>query len=339
MKQKEKDEQFAAHLSGVLQYHNLMLGDAVRNKLLARAIEQSVTPETNFLDIGAGAGVWAILAAKLGAKRVVAVEIEECLIPIIYKHAQENGVANRIEIIHGKSDDVKIRGRFDLIVSELFGGDAFSTDTVNSFIDLRERFLAPGGILIPQKLTMVVAPARIEGTSQNIPVGLPLKTDFLKTIRLNYSQNISSFEKPRIKLLAEPREIAALDFRTVSEPPTLVNLTAAWQLDNLPEANAIATFNRSHFTDDIEMNSLDSQSWGSVIYEFVPFEAKKGELKFSLTIDAQNGNWSVSVPSSPDTATQTYSPVFAFTRVRLAQKMTPHRKFKPVTSKKLRKKK
>src|SRR5438445_7189271 len=117
MKKKEKDEKFAAGLPGVLIYHQLMLADGVRNKLLYEAIKQNVTSDTNFLDIGAGTGVWAILAAKLGAKRVVAVEIEECLIPIIHKHAQENGVAGKIEIIHANSNDVKIRGRFDVIVS------------------------------------------------------------------------------------------------------------------------------------------------------------------------------------------------------------------------------
>src|SRR5687767_8497355 len=157
MKKKEKDEQFAAHVPGVLEYHRLMLGDAARNKLLSRAIKRCVTSETTFLDIGAGSGVWAILAAKLGAKRVVAVEVEECLIPIIHKHAQENGVANQIEIVHGKSNDVKIRGKFDVIVSELFADNAFGPDTINSFIDIRNRFLAKDGVLIPQKLTMVAA--------------------------------------------------------------------------------------------------------------------------------------------------------------------------------------
>jgi len=84
MKKSEKDEKFAAHLPGVLNYHQNMLADGIRNKLLYEAIRRNVTSGTSFLDIGAGTGVWAILAAKLGAKRVVAVEIEECLIPIIY---------------------------------------------------------------------------------------------------------------------------------------------------------------------------------------------------------------------------------------------------------------
>lgn len=327
MKQKEKDEKFAAHMPGVLEYHRLMLGDATRNQLLLQAIERSMTPETSFLDIGAGTGVWAILAAKLGAKRVVAVEIEECLIPIIYKHAQENGVADRIEIIHGKSDDVKIGGKFDVIVSELFGGDAFGPETVKSFIDIRERFLTPGGILIPQKLTMLATPVWIE--QPDTPAGLTLKTDFLRSIGLNHPQTVMRTERTRVKFLDKPREIVELDFRSITEPPSLAGLSASWHLDDISKANAIATYNRSIFLDGIEMDSIDSQSWGVGIYEFVPFEKQGGELELSLTIEPKNTNWSVSAPSNPDIRPQTYSPVFAFARVRMAQKMTPHRKFKP----------
>jgi predicted RNA methylase len=98
MNRSERDDQFAAHLPSVLHYHQMMLADGVCNKILYKAVKQNVTPETSFLDIRAGTGVLAFLAAKLGAKRVVAVEIE---------------------IIHANSNDVKIRGRFDVIVSEL----------------------------------------------------------------------------------------------------------------------------------------------------------------------------------------------------------------------------
>ena len=188
--------------------------DGVRNKLIYQAIKKHVTSETKFLDIGAGTGVWAILAAILGAKKVVAVEIEECLIPIIYQHAKENGVADKIEIIHGNSDDVKIRGKFDLIVSELFGGDAFSEATVKSFINLRKRFLAKNGVLIPQKLAMCAVPSKIERSIHDIPADLPIKSDFLKFLKRNYSQHIPLAERPRIKFLAEPQKMVEVDFRT-----------------------------------------------------------------------------------------------------------------------------
>lgn len=333
MKKKEKDDLFAAHMPGVLHYHQSMLSDGVRNKFLAEAIERYVTPDTSFLDVGAGTGVWAILAAKLGAKRVVAIEIEECLIPLIYKHAQENGVANKIEIIHANSDDVKIRGKFDVIVSELFGGDALGEATIKSFINIREKFLAPNGVLIPQKLATLAVPTKISESIQDIPANLPVTTNFLKSIKLNYAQNFNLTERPRIKFLGEPSVLNEADFRDVNITPSRTGMKASWQMDNLNEANAITVFSQSTFTDDLVMNSFNSRSWGATVYEFKPFDIEQGELMFTLTLENENTNWSISAKADSELAPQSYSPVFSFARVRMTQQMTPHRKFKPPKSK------
>ena len=236
MKKSERDERFAAHLPGVLAYHQMMLADGVRNRLLYKAIKQHVTQDTSFLDIGAGTGVWAILAAKLGAKRVVAVEIEECLIPVIYKHAKENGVANKIEIIHANSNDVKIRGKFDVIVSELFGNDAIGAETVKSFVYIRNRFLAPGGILIPQKLAMLAVPAHFTHSINKIPADLPLTTEFLKSLRFNFGSGLSLAERDNIKFLAEPKKLIEIDFCKIEEAPVLENLLLSWKVKELKKA-------------------------------------------------------------------------------------------------------
>jgi SAM-dependent methyltransferase len=327
MKKQEKDDIFASQLPGILHYHQLMLADGVRNKLLFEAIKRHVTGETSFLDIGAGTGVWAILAAKLGAKRVVAVEIEESLIPVLFRHAQENGVADKIEIIHGNVDDVKIRGKFDVIVSELFGSFAIGEQVVKSFVNLRNRFLAAGGVLIPQKMTLFAAPVYTERNVQNIPAELPISCDFLKSLKMNYSWDAQIADRQKLKFLVEPKELLSFDFRTVETAPSLKNLSQSWQLNDLSAANAVAVFNSSTFDDGIVMDNFNSQSWGTTIYEFQPFAAKAGEIKFDLMLDEKKSIWSVSLLSEPDAKPKNYSPAFAVTRLRMAQQMTPHRRF------------
>ena len=295
MNKREKDTHFAAHVPGVLQYHQNMLSDGVRNALLYEAIKRHVNEDTNFLDIGAGTGVWAILAAKLGAKRVVAIEIEECLIPIIYKHAQENGVADRIEIIHGNSNDVKLRGKFDVIVSELFGQDALGKSTIDSFVNLRNRFLAPGGVLIPQALANYAVPVHSERSVGSMPAELPISCEYLKSLKLNYPQNIMMSDRPKLTFLSEPVLLLELDFTNI-------------------------------FTDDLRIDNFSSQSWGTTLYEFEPFQEKAGTLKFDLTMDEQKSIWSVSVPTNNDLKPKSQSPAFAIARIRMTQQMTPHRK-------------
>lgn len=323
---KQKDDIFAAQLPGILTYHQSMLSDGLRNKLLYEAIKAHVNEETSFLDIGAGTGVWAILAAKLGAKRVVAVEIEEALIPIMFRHAQENGVANKIEIIHGNSDHVKLKGKFDVIVSELFGQDALGERVVKSFASIRNRFLASNGVLIPQKLAMMAAPIRLEKSVDIIPADLPLSCNFLKTLKLNYNQMLSLADREKIEYLAEPKMLIEMEFKTIETAPSLTNLSLTWEMENLSQANAIAVFNQSTFTDEIKMDSFLSQSWGATAYPFQPFTTEKGTLLFNLTMDGTKTMWNVNATNSKP---QNYSPTFTPARIRMAQQMTPHRKVRP----------
>lgn len=329
MKQKEKDELFAAQLPGILKYHLQMLGDSLRNRKLYEAIKKHVTPETSFLDIGAGTGVWAILAARLGAKRVVAVEIEECLIPILFRHAQANGVADKIEIIHANANDVKLRGKFDVIVSEVFGQDAFGEETLKSFINVRDRFLAPNGVLIPEKMEMYAAPINLTNPILCSPADLPVNFDFINSLRLNYSQEIHFSEREKVKFLGEAKKLFEADFRTVTEAHSLNSYAASWQLDNLREVNAFAVFSHSVFTDEIKMDSYHSQSWSVAKYEFKPFEKEAGEIKFTIMMDASKGNWSVSLPSDPEIKAQNFSPIFAFARTKMAQQTARFRRVNP----------
>jgi SAM-dependent methyltransferase len=331
MPKNKKDDDLAARTPAVLNHHQTMLSDDVRNGLLYRALEASIGPNSDFLDIGAGTGVWSIAAAKLGAKRVVAIELEEALIPIIRKHAEENRVADRIEIIHGRSDDVKLRGRFDVIVCELFGSDAFGADSINSFIDVRKRFLAPGGTLIPQKLSMFAVPARISEPVPAGPTGLSISGSFFRSIRLNYGRKLSFAEHELVEFLEKPKALVEVDFRSVHEPPNLVEMSASWDFDRIDEANAIVTFSGSEFSPEIVLDSFRSRSWGTIAYEFEPFGKRSGTLSFEMTIDGQKGNWSVGVQGD---RTQSFSPVFAFTRLRMAQATTPHKKARAKKAKK-----
>lgn len=328
MKKAEKDQHFAAHVPGVLQYHQNMLSDGVRNELLYEAIKRNVNEGTSFLDIGAGTGVWAILAAKLGAERVVAVEIEECLIPIIYKHAVENGVADRIEIIHGDSNQVRLRGKFDVIVSELFGQAALGKATIDSFVNLRDRFLAPDGVLIPQALANYAVPVRTARSVAGVPAKLPLSCEYLKSLKLNFPRNVMFWEKQDLKFLAEPKLLLELDFTTIRTPPP-IELSAEWELEGISQVNAVAIYSGSIFTDNLRMDNLNSQSWGTTVYEIEPYAVEAGTFGFDITMDEKKTIWSASVPSGGEMKPRSQSPSFAVARLRMTQQMTPHRKVRP----------
>jgi len=61
-------------VEAVNDFHYAMMNDAPRNQFYNEILKKYVTPSTGVLEIGAGSGLLSMMAAKLGAKWVVAVE-------------------------------------------------------------------------------------------------------------------------------------------------------------------------------------------------------------------------------------------------------------------------
>jgi ribosomal protein L11 methyltransferase len=90
------------------------------------------------LDVGTGTGVLAIAADRLGAGRVVAVEIDPVAVAIARQNIALN--AAEVEVLHGSASAAA--GGFDVVVANL------DTATVTALAgDLAQR-LAPAGALI-----------------------------------------------------------------------------------------------------------------------------------------------------------------------------------------------
>lgn len=134
-----------------------MLGDRARIGAYERALGEAIRPGSLVLDIGAGAGILSLIACRLGAGRVIAVEPAPA-IHVARELAAANGFADRIEFIQGLSTDVTLDTRADLIVSDMRGVLPFHQQHLPSVADARARLLAPGGVLIPQQDTVWAAP-------------------------------------------------------------------------------------------------------------------------------------------------------------------------------------
>jgi protein arginine N-methyltransferase 1 len=134
-----------------------MLGDRERVEAYTAALRRHVRPESVVVDLGAGTGAFALLAAKLGARRVHAIE-PNAAITTLPELARRNGVADRIVVHHEKASEVTLPERADLIVSDVRGTLPFLGPSLSVVIDARDRFLAPGGTLLPARDAIRAAP-------------------------------------------------------------------------------------------------------------------------------------------------------------------------------------
>src|SRR5688572_7230772 len=108
VRKREPDRLSLSHLEWLLHYHDILLRDRVRNAAFARALTAQVRPGDRVLDIGSGSGVWAVMAARLGARKVVAIEREPMLRPVIEGLVAENGVAAQVDVLSGDFRDAAL---------------------------------------------------------------------------------------------------------------------------------------------------------------------------------------------------------------------------------------
>lgn len=125
------------------------------------------------LDLGCGSGILAVAAVKLGAKRVVAVEIDDLAMGYAKRNAERHGVEDRIEFL--EEDAISLidegsLGSFDVIAANLF-----STLLVQLLPALPKALHEGGDIVLSGFLTSQAR--EVAGVADKI--GLPLK-DFLR---------------------------------------------------------------------------------------------------------------------------------------------------------------
>jgi predicted RNA methylase len=304
------------HVNQLLAGHEKLLSDANRNRLFYRALKKTISDESSVLDIGSGTGVWAIAAASLGARRVVAIEQDQLLIGLIRTLARDNGVASRVEVIQGDSRQVQLNREFDIVISETIGSLIFDEPIVPIMIDARERFLKPGGVLIPDSVALVAAGGHLNQNRLGFPAGIPVEYHYFESLLLHHPLGLTN--RDRLKLLSEPQELIRADLTSDKSPPNLHNLTACWKLRDTNQINCFAVWAEATLTSGVRLTTEQTTSWSPVIYRINPFKGKQGELEFNLTLTEASNYWTAALSNDHAQETQSYSPAVAST-VLLAQ--------------------
>ncbi len=140
-----------------LAHLSLLAHTAERLLALRLAMSQAIGPASAVLDAGCGAlGVLAIMAAMLGAKRVVGVDVGQ--LPMARKLAEENQVADRVTFLESDLADLDAAlGPFDVIIGMIYINDPRLDRPQQRLMgQLAERVAHPGTVFIPNRVRYVV---------------------------------------------------------------------------------------------------------------------------------------------------------------------------------------
>jgi type I protein arginine methyltransferase len=81
-----------------IEDYGAMIADRVRMNSYHEALRRRVRPGDVVVDLGAGTGIFALLACRFGARRVYAIEPTDAIL-VAREIAAANGHAERIEFI------------------------------------------------------------------------------------------------------------------------------------------------------------------------------------------------------------------------------------------------
>lgn len=190
-----------------------MIADTERFAAYEKAIAKAVRPGDAVAEIGCGPGLFSLLACRAGARRVFAIDTEDC-IEFARQLAAANGCAERIEFIQSDSRKLQLPERVDVIVSDIRGALPFFGHAIASVEDARQRLLAPGGRFIPQRDTLKAAMiesghfyARLVAPWSEAKTGLNLSSALPLVLNGSYGSHFSSDQ-----ILTGARTWAVLDY-------------------------------------------------------------------------------------------------------------------------------
>lgn len=152
-----------------IEYHRTLLADRVRNAAFHAALKSVIVPGKSVVaDIGTGTGFLGFLANKLGAARVDMYD-EGDIAEVARKLLRHNRLKGcRIATVH--STAVAEPDKVDIVVSETLGNYPFEENIIGTLNDARERYLRPGGIIIPGGVEQFVCPVIAERLYKELTV-------------------------------------------------------------------------------------------------------------------------------------------------------------------------
>lgn len=138
-------------------WHIPMMNDAPRNDAFEAAIKAAIAvtgTDARVLDIGAGSGLLSLMAARAGARKVVACEMDPMIAEMAQRIVARNGYADRITVHARPSTELAVGAELDapadILVSEILSSDLLTEKVLDTFEDAHRRLLAPDAIVIPR---------------------------------------------------------------------------------------------------------------------------------------------------------------------------------------------
>ncbi len=231
-----------------------MIADPVRMGAYSEALNASLEPGGVVVDLGAGPGLFAMLACQAGAGKVYAIEPSDA-IQVAREIATANGFGDRITFIQDRSTEVSLPEPADLIIFDLRGILPAFGSAIPDVIDARTRFLAPGGALIPGR--DILRTALVESEESHRRFTTPWsETTWGLDLRPAIGYTTNNWLKRTLRadeLLTHPETMAVLDYLTIEATDLSQTIEMGLERDGI--AHGVAVWFDSSLAGNVSMSN------------------------------------------------------------------------------------
>ncbi len=268
-----------------------MMADKGRMDPYVTALQSAVNNNSIVLDIGTGTGFFALLACKLGARHVYAIEPNDA-VQVGRELAAANGFSDKITFIQDLSNKITLPEKANIIISDMRGMLPLCTHHLPSIIDARRRHLEHGGVLIPSQDNIRVALTEAKDLYQRYT--LPYNNNNLgidMQAAIRWMRNTLWVEKVgqvgHERIVGETKTWVTLDYHTLDNPNVSGELV--WQLEQNSTIHGMRVWFDTVLADNIGFSNAPDQEeliYGSLFFPFMePVSVDEGDT-VSISIQA-----------------------------------------------------
>ncbi|KAF8460381.1 S-adenosyl-L-methionine-dependent methyltransferase [Kalaharituber pfeilii] len=190
--------------------HEEMLKDEVRTNSYKNAIYQNkhLFKDKIVLDVGCGTSILSMFAVQAGAKHVYGIDMST-IIEKAREIVKVNKMEDKITLIQGKMEEIELPvDKVDIIISEWMGYFLLYESMLDTVLYARDRYLAPGGLIFPDRATIHMA---------------AIEDGEYKEEKIGFWDNVYGFDFSPLKdtALSEPL-VDTVDFKAVVTDPVAV---------------------------------------------------------------------------------------------------------------------
>ncbi|MCE2509392.1 MAG: tetratricopeptide repeat protein [Alphaproteobacteria bacterium] len=268
----------------VPRWHFAMMNDRARNEAYDQAIREAVSKDQTVLDIGTGAGLLAMMAARASAGHVYACETVAPIAGMAQRIVEQNGLAEKITVLPKHSYGLKIGEDLpepaDVMVTELLNAGFLGEGILQVIQHARASLLKPDAAIIPRGGTVYAALIESERLVEEDRVAEAAGFDvtpFNEFASVEYlTKRLNAYPH---QFLSESVEVFSFDFTGPAPRPESKEMPLAATANGT--CHAVLLWFRLDLTDKISIETKPREEdthWRQAVYlEQTPRKVQAGE--------------------------------------------------------------